>query len=245
LKRECLYLGHIISETGIRPDPKKIQAVVNFPPPKNVKGIKSFLGLSGYYRKFINSYSAIAKPITNLLKKEVPFNWDNACEEAFNKLKNSLVNEPVLQYPDFNRPFILTSDASGKALGAILSQGKVGSDLPIAYASRTLNKSESNYSTTELECLAIIFGVKQFRPYLYGRKFIIVSDHRPLTWLFNLKDPLSKLARWRIQLEEYDYEIHYKPGVLNSNVDALSRMYTISELKSEGYPIFLANSEIN
>jgi hypothetical protein len=240
LKRECLYLGHIISETGIRPDPKKIQAVVNFPPPKNVKGIKSFLGLSGYYRKFINSYSAIAKPITNLLKKEVPFNWDNACEEAFNKLKNSLVNEPVLQYPDFNRPFILTIDASGKALGAILSQGKVGSDLPIAYASRTLNKSESNYSTTELECLAIIFGVKQFRPYLYGRKFIIVSDHRPLTWLFNLKDPLSKLARWRIQLEEYDYEIHYKPGVLNSNVDALSRMYTISELKSEGYPIFLS-----
>jgi hypothetical protein len=125
----------------------------------------------------------------------------------------------------------------------VLSQGEVGSDLPISYASRTLSKSENNYSTTELECLAIIFGVKQFRPYLYGRKFIIVSDHRPLTWLFNLKDPLSKLARWRIKLEEYDYEIRYKPGVLNSNVDALSRVYTITEIKNEGYPAFLKKFE--
>lgn len=109
-----------------------------------MKSIKSFLELSGYYGQFINSYSAIAKPITNLLKKEVSFVWDNACEKAFSKLKDSLINEPVLQYPDFTRPFILTSDASGKALGAILSQEKVGSDLPIAYAFRTLNKSESN-----------------------------------------------------------------------------------------------------
>ncbi|KAL4084029.1 hypothetical protein QTP88_029345 [Uroleucon formosanum] len=128
-------------------------------------------------------------------------------------------------------------------LGAILSQGKIGSDLPISYASRTLNNAELNYSTTELECLAIIFGVKHIRPYLYGRKFIILTDHRPLSWLFNLKDPLSKLARWRIELEQYNYEIKYKPGVQNSNVDALSRMYNINEIKEESYPTFLEKFE--
>jgi hypothetical protein len=119
----------------------------------------------------------------------------------------------------------------------------VGRDLPIAYASRILNKSESNYSTIELECLVIIFDVNQFRSYLYGRKFIIMSDHRPLTWLFNFKNPLSKLIRWRIQLEEYNNEIRYKPGVLNSNVDALSRMYTIEEIKSKSYETFLNKLE--
>jgi hypothetical protein len=135
------------------------------------------------------------------------------CQKAFDSLKQALCSEPILKHPDFKKLFILTTDASNKASGAILSQGEIGKYLPIAYASRTLNKSENNYSITELECLVIIFGVKQFRPYLYGRKFIILSDHRPLTWLFNLKNPLSKLARWRIQLEEYDYKIKYKPGV--------------------------------
>ncbi|KAL4153632.1 hypothetical protein QTP88_001465 [Uroleucon formosanum] len=243
VKRECIYLRHVISETGIRPDPKKIQAVLDFPEPKNVKQIKSFLGLSGYYRKFIENYSAIAKPITNLLKKDVAFNWSEECDRAFGKLKHALCTEPVLQYPDFTKEFILTKDASGKALGAILSQGKIGKDLPIAYASRTLSPSDSNYSTTELECLAIVYRIKQFRPYLYGKKFTILSDHRPLAWLFNLKDPLSKLARWRIKLEQYDYVIKYKQGVQNGNVDALSRMYTINEIKNESYNKLLEKFE--
>lgn len=239
LKRECNYLGHVISQDGIKPCLNKIQSVLNFPTPKTVKHIKSYLGLTGYYRKFINGYSGIAKPLTNLLKKDVKFNWSDECQNSFDKLKSILCKEPILQFPDFTKPFILTSDASQKALAAILSQGEVGKDLPIAYASRTLNKAENNYSTTELECLAIVYGVTQFRPYLYGRKFIIYSDHRPLVWLFNLKNPLSKLARWRIQLEEYSYEIRYKPGVQNSNVDALSRMYTISQLREENYDTFL------
>ena len=239
LTRECVYLGHVISEHGIKPDERKVKAVLNFPEPTNVKEIKSFLGLSGYYRKFIESYSAKAKPLTNLLKKDTKFEWTEDCQKSFDSLKKSLCSEPILKYPDFSKPFILTTDASNKALGAILSQGEIGKDLPIAYASRTLSKSENNYSTTELECLAIVYGVKQFRPYLYRRKFIILSDHRPLTWLFNLKDPLSKLARWRIQLEEYDYEIRYKPGVQNSNVDALSRMYKISEITDDNYSNFI------
>ncbi|KAL4101226.1 hypothetical protein QTP88_021246 [Uroleucon formosanum] len=215
VKRECIYLGHVISETGIRSDPKKIQAVLDYPEPMNVKKNKSFLGLSGYYRKFIENYSEKAKPITNLLKKDVAFNWSEECDKAFGKLKHALCTEP----------------------------GEIGKDLPIAYASRTLSPSESNYSTTELECLAIVHGIKQFRPYLYGRKFTILSDHRPLAWLFNLKDPLSKLARWRIQLEQYDYVIKHKPGAQNGNVDALSRMYTINEIKNDSYNKFLEKFE--
>ncbi|KAL4101321.1 hypothetical protein QTP88_021341 [Uroleucon formosanum] len=142
LKQQCMYLGHIISENGIQPDPEKIKSVFQFPIPASVKEIKSFLGLSGYYRKFIKSYSLISKPMTNLLRKDVTFNWDTSCQEAFDKLKNILCSEPILQYPDFTKPFIVTTDASGKALGAILSQGEVSQDLPIAYSSRTLSKCE-------------------------------------------------------------------------------------------------------
>ncbi|XP_060854939.1 uncharacterized protein LOC132932576 [Metopolophium dirhodum] len=238
------WYGHVITDEGIKPDKKKVEAVMHFPVPKNVKQIKSFLGLSGYYRKFIENYSAIANPMVKLLRKDVKFNWDENCQKAFDKLKEILCSEPILQYPDFTKQFILTTDASGKALGAIiLSQGTVGSDLPIAYSSRTLNKAECNYSATELECLAIIFVVKTFRPYLYGRKFTILTDHRPLSWLFNLKDPLSRLVRWRIELEKYNYEIIYKMGKLNTNVDALSRMYNISEIKDESYTNFLEKLE--
>ena len=135
-----------------------------------------------------------------------------------------LTNEPLLQYPDFTKPFVLTTDASNEALGAILSQGPIGRDLPIAYASRTLINAEKNYSTTEKELLAIVWGCKQFRQYLYGRRFTIVTDHKPLTWVFNVKDPSSRLLRWRLKLEEYDYEVVYKPGARNTNADALSRI---------------------
>lgn len=121
------------------------------------------------------------------MKQDTKFVWSEECQKSFDKLKKALCSEPILKYPDFTKIFILTTDASNKALGAILSQGEIGKDLPICYAPRTLNKSVNNYSTTELECLAIVYGVKQFRPYLYGRKFIILSDYHPLTWLFNLK----------------------------------------------------------
>jgi hypothetical protein len=119
---------------------------------------------------------------------------------------------------------MLATDASSYAIGAVLSQKQQSQDLPIAYASRTLNRAESNYSTIERELLAIVWAVKHFRPYLYGRKFRIITDHRPLIWLFNLKEPGSRLVRWRLKLEEYDYEIEYKPGKINSNADALSRI---------------------
>jgi hypothetical protein len=183
--------------------------------------------MAGYYQKFIPRFSKIAASLHALLKKDVEFEWTLEQENAFQSLKAKLTKQPILQYPDFAKEFILTTDASNQGLGAVLSQGEIGKDLPIAYASRNLNNAEKNYSTSEKELLAIVWGIKHFKPYLYGRKFKIASDHKPLTWIMNLKDPGSRLLRWRIKLEEYDYEIVYKKGALNTNADALSRINTI------------------
>lgn len=224
LRKEVAYLGHIITKDGVKPNPEKISAVQNFPVPKNPKDIKSFLGLAGYYRRFIPNFAKIVKPLTSLLHKDTEFNFNEQCHEAFNKLKEALTSYPILQYPDFEQEFILTTDASNFAVGSVLSQMKNGKDLPIAYSSRTLSQTESKYSTIQKELLSILVATKTFRPYLYGRKFKLVTDHRPLTWLFSIKDPGSKLARWRLKLEEYDYQIIYKPGKQNTNADALSRI---------------------
>ncbi|KAL7289564.1 hypothetical protein TKK_0016535 [Trichogramma kaykai] len=223
LKTTVTYLGHIISEKGVEPDPSKVSAVSNFPRPKNRMNIKQFLGLAGYYRRFVKDFAKIAKPLTGLLKADIPWDWTTAQEEAFGEIKQILSSAPLLQYPDFNRPFIVTTDASDFAVGGILSQGKVGSDLPIAYTSRSLTDAEVNYSTIEKELLGIVNAVQQFRPYLYGRKFQIVTDHKPLLWLHNLKSPTSRLARWRERLHDFDYEMIHKPGRKNANADALSR----------------------
>lgn len=224
LKREVAYLGHVITPNGVKPNPDKIKAVLKYPIPKSTKEIKGFLGLVGYYRKFIKDFAKITKPLTVCLKKGREIKHTPEFINAFQNCQQILTNDPILQYPDFSKPFILTTDASNVALGAILSQGSIGSDLPIAYASRTLNESEQNYSTVEKELLAIVYATKYFRPYLYGRKFTIITDHKPLTYLFNLKEPNSKLIRWKLRLEEYDYNVVYKKGILNSNADALSRI---------------------
>jgi len=212
LRKEVIYLGHIITKDGIRPDPSKLYAVKEFPMPKTVKDVQSFLGLAGYYRKFIEDFSKIAKPLTKLTKKGEKFNWTAEQQNSFQLLKEKLTTAPVLNYPDFQQEFVVTTDASDYAIGAVLSQGPAGQDRPIAYASRILCKAEQNYNTTEKELLAIVWAVKYFRPYLYGTKFKIVTDHRPLIWLFNITDPGSRLIRWRLKLEEYDYEIVHKAG---------------------------------
>lgn len=196
---------------------------MNFPTLKTPKNIKQFLGLVGYYRRFIPNFSKTAKALTDLLKKDRKFEWTIKQIEAFDILRNSLCSEPILQYPDFSKPFILTTDASGYAVGGVLSQGVIGKDLPVAYTSRILNPAEQNYSTIEKECLAIIYCVNHFRPYLYGRLFTVVTDHKPLVWLHSIKDSTSRLWKWRTRLSEYQYEIQYKKGTLNYNADALSR----------------------
>jgi hypothetical protein len=232
LKEELNYLGHVVTADGVKPDKKKITAVIDFPIPRSQKDLRSFLGLAGYYRRFIDGFSAIGRPLTDLLKKDKEWKWSEKEQTSLDLLKFRLTNAPLLQYPNFNEPFIITTDASGYAIGAILSQGKLGSDKPIAYASRTLNGAELNYATVEKELLAIVWACKHFRPYLLGRKFQIVTDHKGLTWIFNVKDPSSRLMRWKLLLEEYDYEIEYRAGKCNCNADSLSR-----------YPVHCLNVE--
>lgn len=233
LRHEVIYLGHIITEQGLKPDPSKILSVKNFPVPISQKQLKSFLGLSGYYRRFIRNYGKIAKPLTALLKNDIMYDWTNTCQQAFETLKNALISEPILSYPNFDKPFNVTCDASNLAIGSVLSQGPIGQDLPIVYSSRVLNKAEQNYCTTEKELLAIVWSLKQLRPYLLGRKFYIVTDHQPLSWLVNHKNPGSRLMHWRLAMEEYEYEIIYKPGILNTNADALSRIPQIMQIEGE------------
>lgn len=225
LHKEIAYLGHIISDNGVKPNPDKVKAIVKIPTPKTQKDVKSFVSLASYYRKFIPNFSSIAKPLTGLLKKErTTFNWTTQCETSFLKLKEALTSEPLLIYPNYDRPFVLTTDASNESIGAVLSQDYNGKDSPICYYSRTLNKAEVNYSVIERELLAIVDACKKFRHYLYGRRFSVRTDHRPLVYLNNCKDPSSRLVRWRLKLMDFDYDIVYKKGILNSNADALSRI---------------------
>lgn len=232
LKKEAEFLGHVVTPQGIKPNPNKIEGIKRQQIPKTVKEIQSFLGLSGYYRKFIPNYAKIAKPMTTRLKKDAKINVnDEDYRESFNKLKTLLMSDAILQRPDFEKEFKLTTDASNYALGAVLSQDKG----PIAFISRTLNAHEINYSTIEKELLAILWAVKQFRHYLYGRKFQLRTDHKPLIWLSNLKEPNSKLIRWKIKLNEYQFDISHLEGKENKVADALSRLKEINALEKKRY----------
>jgi hypothetical protein len=195
LRKEVNYLGHQITEHGVKPDPQKVMVIAQYPRPTTTKQLKTFCGMISYYRRFIPNCSKIASPLHKLLKVNARFEWNAEQEHAFQYLKDRLISQPILQYPDFDKEFILTTDASNTGIGAVLSQGTTGKDLPVAYASRSLNKAETNYTTSEKELLAIVWATKYFRPYLYGRKFKTVTDHKPLTWVMNVKDPGSRLLR--------------------------------------------------
>ncbi|KRX51409.1 Retrovirus-related Pol polyprotein from transposon, partial [Trichinella sp. T6] len=215
---EVRYLGHVFSAKGIAPCPSKTAAVKSWPVPADKTSLKRFLGLTSYYRRFMESYATIAAPLYELLKDDAPFIWTENSQAAFDRLKNCLTSAPTLCAPNFSDSFQVITDASGTGLGAILEQrGRV-----IAFASRSLRKSERNYSAIEKECLAIIFALKTFRHYLLGRSFTILSDHAPLQWLAAQKMD-GRLARWALSLQEYDYDIKYRPGSSNGNAYALSR----------------------
>lgn len=222
LRREMLYLGHVISSAGISPDPKKIECVRQYPKPKNAEEVKRFVAFLNYYRRFIKNFAHIVQPLNQLTRKNVKFLWDDNCQKAFETLKTKLINPPILQYPDFSdgNQFILKTDASGFAISAILSNSD---DTVIAYASRALNKAERNYCTIQRELLAIVWGIQHFRPYLYARKFLVHTDHRPLVYLFSMTNPSSRLTKFRLILEEYDFKIVYVRGPENA-ADALSRI---------------------
>ncbi|KAL0536372.1 hypothetical protein IC582_025319 [Cucumis melo] len=217
--RKVTFLGHVVSSEGVSVDPAKIEAVTNWTRPSTVSEIRSFLGLAGYYRRFVEDFSRIASPLTQLTKKGTPFVWSPACERSFQELKQKLVTAPVLTVPDGSGNFVIYSDASKKGLGCVLmQQGKV-----VAYASRQLKIHEQNYPTHDLELAAVVFALKIWRHYLYGEKIQIYTDHKSLKYFFTQKELNMRQRRWLELVKDYDCEILYHPGKANVVADALSR----------------------
>lgn len=225
LKQELIYLGHFISKEGVLPDPQKIETIKNWKSPSSSDEVKRFVAFANYYRKHIRNFASLCLPLNYLTRKGIEFNWSEECETAFQQLKERFIKPPVLDYPDFSEKntFKLHTDASGYGIGAVLSNKN---DKPIAYASKGLNSAEKNYSTIEKELLAIVWAIQHFRVYLYGRKFELYTDHRPLVYLFTLTDPSSRLTKFRLALEEFNFDVFYKKGCENAVADALSRIST-------------------
>ncbi|XP_074266758.1 uncharacterized protein LOC141590041 [Silene latifolia] len=233
--QEGVVLGHIVSNRGIEVDKAKIEVIASLPPPTNVKGVRSFLGHAGFYRRFIKDFSKIARPLTELLAKDTPFVFSNRCLDAFNRLKEALTSAPIIQPPDWSLPFELMCDASDHALGAVLGQRKDGKVHAIHYASKTLDDAQTNYSTTEKELLAVVFAMEKFRTYLVGAKVIVFTDHVALRHLLIKKESKPRLIRWILLLQEFDMEIRDKKGVENVVADHLSRLINLNV--DNGLPI--------
>lgn len=214
------YLGHVITEHGVSTDPDKISYMVQWPKPKNVKQLRGFLGLTGYYRKFIKHYGLISKPLTDLLKKD-SFHWNEKADLAFQELKQVMTIAPVLALPNFQLPFVLETDASGVGIGAVLMQ----EDRPFAYLSKALCPQNQSLSIYEREFLAVLMAVQKWRCYLQGHKFIIKTDQQALRYLLDQKSLSPMQQKSFTKLVGLDYEIEYKKGVENRAADALSRCY--------------------
>jgi hypothetical protein len=212
------YLGHIIAESRVRADPGKIKAMVEWPLPTNIKALRGFLGLTGYYKKFIKGYGSIATPLTAMLKKNA-FHWDVAAREAFQNLKAAVTEAPVLALPNFAQPFVIECDASGLGIGAVLMQeGK-----PIAYLSKALKGRALLMSTYEKELFALVIAIQKWRPYLLGQSFVVKTDQQSLKFLLKQKVGTPFQQKWITKLLGYDFTVEYKKGVENRVADALSR----------------------
>ena len=212
------FFGHIVSNEGIRVDPKKIKVVVEWKPLRNVTEVRSFLGLVGYYRRFVKGFFMAAAPMTRLLQKNVK-EWSEKCQRSFDKLKAFLTEAPVLTQPTYGKEYVIFSDASLNGLGCVLMQeGKV-----VAYASRQLKPHEKNYPTHDLELAAIVFALKIWRHYLYGEKCFIYTDHKSLKYLPSQRELNLRQRRWMELIKDYDCVIDYHPGKANVVANALSR----------------------
>ncbi|KAJ9542541.1 hypothetical protein OSB04_029047 [Centaurea solstitialis] len=222
--REGIVLGHKISKDGLEVDRAKIDTISKLPPPTNIKGVRSFLGHAGFYRRFIKDFSKITRPLNKLLEKDAPFIFDENCTHAFETLKYHLTNAPIMVPPDWNQPFEIMCDASDYAVGAVLGQRINNHFQPICYASRTLNDAQENYTTTEKELLAVVFAVEKFRSYLVLSKIIVYTDHSALRYLFAKPDAKPRLIRWILLLQEFDIEVRDKRGAENLAADHLSRL---------------------
>ena len=221
---KVLYLGHTVSAKGIQTDPAKIKAVFELSEPSNLEQVRSVLGLAGYYRKFIPNFATVAAPLTDLTKKGSKFVWATPQQSVFSTLKRHLCSAPVLSYPHLDKEFFLQTDASDCGLGAVLAQkDSQGNEHVVAYASRTLNDRKKHYSAMEKEALAVVFATQNFRVYLLGKPFQLITDNRALTWLHSL-EPKGRIARWIMDLQEFSFTVQHRAGKDNANADALSRL---------------------
>ena len=218
------FLRHTISDEGIATDPNKVKVVREWPTPMDQTEVRSFLGLYGYYRRFIKGYSTTAKPLHRLTEKGREYIWNEECQREFDRLKEHLTNAPVLEFPEFSQEFILDTDASDNTIGAVLSQKHNGKEKVVSYGIRTLSKAERGYSVTRKEMLAVVYFVKHDRHYLLGRKFVIRTDHSALRSLMKTKEPEGQTARWIEHLSSCDFEIRHRPGKKHTNADTLSRI---------------------
>ena len=235
LQRSVHYLGHIVSSNGVETDPGKTKIIKAWSTPTKLKELRQFLGITSYYRRFVKDFARIAAPLYRLTEEGKAWNWTDECQEAFELLKRKLISPPILAFPDFNLTFVVDCDASNNGLGAVLSQLS-DSEKVVAYASRTLSKAERKYSATRREMLSLVWAVRHFRPYLYGQKFIVRTDHSALQWLRSFREPEGQVARWLEQLAEFDFDVEHRPGRKHGNADALSR-HPCSQPEDESFTV--------
>lgn len=223
LQKEVAFLGHVVSKEGVLPNPDNVAKLVGWPRPKTVTNVRALLGLGSYYRRFIPNFSKLANPLTQLTKKNESFVWTEACEEAYNLLRKALIGPEIMGYPKSDCHFILDTDACDVSIGAVLSQVQDGRERVIAYASCTLNRAERNYCVTDRELLAVKHYVQYYKHYLLGRTFTVRTDHQALKWLFSLREPKSRVARWIEILSAFNFDVEYRQGTKHGNADGMSR----------------------
>ncbi|MCP4055404.1 MAG: hypothetical protein GY739_20660, partial [Mesoflavibacter sp.] len=257
---EVHFLGLLLDKEGLHTDPDKVLAVTKYPPPTTMKELRRFLGMAGYFRRFISNYSAIAKPLTHLQEKDVVWHWSPECQAAFEELKRCLTSAPVLVWPDFAKPFYIETDASHYGIGAQLLQRQGEEELdieskiildtetpllkqadfkPIAFISKALNKHERNYGASEKEALAVVFASKQFENYCYRRPVYIITDCIALKYMLKSKELVGKLARWALAIQALNPLIIYRQGRINEMADGLSRtpFSEFEQMAAEAFPI--------
>ena len=227
LRDSVVFLGHLVSQHGVTCNPAKVEVIRNWPQPKNKTHVRQFVGLINYYRRMIPFCADRVQPLTKLTKKGVEFVWGKEQESSFNDMKTCLTTSPILGFPQDNGdPLICDTDASGFAIGGVLSQVQEGEERVIAYGSHALNPAQQHYCTTKRELYAVVYFLQHFKQYLLGRRFILRTDHAPLKWLCSFREPEGILARWLSIIGPFDFEMQYRPGRQHSNVDPLSRIPT-------------------
>ncbi|KAJ1140371.1 hypothetical protein NDU88_006726 [Pleurodeles waltl] len=232
----AVYLGHLVGGGKVQPLQAKIETIKAWQPPRTLTEVRAFLGLTGYYRRFVKGYGTIVTPLTELTSKKQPrlVNWTEACQKAFDALKEAMCTAPVLMAPDYSQEFIVQTDASEHGIGAVLAQlNEEGRDQPVVFISRRLLPREQRWSAIEREAFAVVWALKKLRPYLFGTHFRVQTDHRPLRWLMQMRGENPKLLRWSISLQGMDFTVEHRPGVDHANADGLSRYFRLSDESSQ------------